>query len=140
MDRHLDVLAGGYEEAGDQGRFRAKVGDVLFHERFESHKNTVFSSSTIILNLPLPADRCTVGIAQLDDLDSVVRMAQESKTAVATLLLSRPISRYTAQVDWPDALASVLIRNPSLSFSSWAQAMGLSPWALDLAAFHDRNT
>jgi hypothetical protein len=78
------VLAGGYEEAGDQGRFRAKVGDVLFHERFESHKNTFFSPSTIILNLPLPADRCTAGIAHLEDLDSVVHMAQESKTLHAT--------------------------------------------------------
>jgi hypothetical protein len=35
------ILAGGYEEAGDQGLFRAKVGDVLFQERFKSHKNTL---------------------------------------------------------------------------------------------------
>jgi AraC-like DNA-binding protein len=124
------VLAGGYEEAGDQGLFRVRVGDVLFHERFESHRNTFYTPNTIILNFPLPVDRCAVGIAHLEDLDSVVRLAQENKAAAAALLLSRPITRWTEQADWPDALASALIRDHSLSLSSWSQAMGLSPWTV----------
>ena len=31
------VISGGYEEAGDRGRQRARAGDVVIHGAFEAH-------------------------------------------------------------------------------------------------------
>jgi hypothetical protein len=38
------VLSGGYEEAGDLGRFQVQAGDIVLHECFEAHLDR-FSAS-----------------------------------------------------------------------------------------------
>ncbi len=48
------VLSGGYEEAGDHGRFKVQAGDVVLHERFEAHINRFSASGATVLNLPSP--------------------------------------------------------------------------------------
>ena len=48
------VLSGGYEEAGDHGRFRVKASDVIFHEQFEAHLDRFCETGVVVLNLRLP--------------------------------------------------------------------------------------
>ncbi len=125
------VLSGGYEEAGDHGRFRVKAGEVLLHDRFEAHVNRFLVSGAVVLNLRLPGV-CSVrpGIAALLDPDSIVQSAERSVTEAAHVLLSAIKLQQSAIYDWPDELASALIANPSLCLSRWSRARGLKPWAV----------
>jgi len=125
------VLSGGYEEAGDQGRFRVEAGDVVLHERFEAHINRFSGSGAVVLNLPLP-DRYSFlpGRASIADPDSIVRVAETNKAEAARLLLSAFMVRDTGYADWPDELAADLMENPSLSLSRWGEIRGLAPWAV----------
>lgn len=125
------VLSGGYEEAGDQGRFRVEAGDAVLHERFEAHINRFSGSGAMVLNLPLP-DRYSFlpGRASIADPDSIVRVAETNKTEAARLLLSAITVQDTGYADWPDELAADLMENPSLSLSRWGEIRGLAPWAV----------
>src|ERR1017187_6410827 len=68
------VLSGGYEEAGDHGRFRVKAGDVIFHEPFEAHLDRFSETGAVVLNRRLPFERSYApGTAKVADPDSVVR-------------------------------------------------------------------
>ena len=70
------VLSGGYEEAGDHGRFQVKAGDVVFHEQFEAHLDRFSETGAGVLNLRLPIGcSYTPGAARVADPDSVVRLA-----------------------------------------------------------------
>ena len=125
------VLSGGYEEAGDHGRFRVEAGDVVLHERFEAHINRFSDSGAVVFNLPLPAGRSFVpGLAKVEDIDSILRAANSNQVEAADLLFSMVTARRAEYADWPDELASALIANPSLSLSRWGEIKGLTPWAV----------
>lgn len=125
------VLCGGYEEAGDHGRFRVEPGDVVLHERFEAHINRFPLSGAVVLNLPLPEGHSFIpGRGCIDDPDTIVRLAERDRAEAAALLLSAFTVRNAGHADWPDELAADLIENPSLSLSRWAEARGLTPWGL----------
>jgi AraC-like DNA-binding protein len=121
------VLAGGYEEAGDRGRFHVRAGDILLHEAFESHLDRYGPGDSEVLNLG-PA--CFVVpfsvVMQVPDPDSVVRVAERSPQEALKLLLGimRPSNR--AASSWPDQLAETLQRNPHLSLDEWARRHNLS--------------
>ncbi len=123
------VLSGGYEEAGDHGRFKVESGDVVLHERFESHINRFSGVGTVVLNLPLPKERSFIpGLGTVANPDLIVRLAEKSQAQAARLLLSSIVARETEWTDWPDELASALIANPSLSLLRWSEGEGLTPW------------
>jgi AraC-like DNA-binding protein len=125
------VLSGGYEEAGDHGRFRVKAGDVIFHERFEAHLDRFSETGAALLNLPLPVGySCTPGFARVADPDSIARVAERSCREAVGLLFSLAISKRPQPADWPDELAAALIRNPSLKLSQWGETNGIPPWAV----------
>ena len=125
------VLFGGYEEAGDQGRFRVEAGDVVLHERFEAHLNRFSGSVAVVLNLPLPNRYSFLtGPASVADPDSIVRVAESNSEQAADLLLSTLTVRATSYADWPDELAANLMENPSLNLSQWGERRGLTPWGL----------
>jgi AraC-like DNA-binding protein len=125
------VLAGGYEEAGDHGRFQVKAGDVVFHDPFEAHLDRFCHSGATLLNLPLPAGRCfTPGIARIADPDSIARLAEDSRRDAVDLLLSVARSESPQPADWPDVLAAALIQNPSLKLSQWGEQNGIAPWTI----------
>jgi AraC-like DNA-binding protein len=125
------VLSGGYEEAGDNGRFHVKAGDVVFHGLFEAHLDRFSETGAVVLNLPLPLG-CSFrpGIARVADPDSVARMAERSRRVALDLLSSIATSETPHAADWPDELAAAMIQNPSLKLSYWGESNGIPPWTV----------
>lgn len=138
LNRHLHsepytalILAGGYEEAGDNGRFTVRAGNVVFHDRFEAHLNRFSIQGAEVLNLPLGVHNCCqTGIARVTDPDVVAKMAERNRGEAAALLLSLVERHRVAFADWPDELAAELMRCPSLKLSEWGQERGLAPWTI----------
>lgn len=125
------VLSGGYEEAGDNGRFRASAGNVVFHDAFEAHLNRFSSQGATVLNLPLVSGNCyLVGLARVANPDLVVRMAERRVQAAADLLVSLAERCEFQFADWPDELAARLMQSPSLKLSEWGEENGLAPWTV----------
>jgi AraC-like DNA-binding protein len=126
------VLRGGYEEAGDSGRFFVSEGDVVLHHSFGSHLNRIFPKKVAVLNLPLirlPIEAAGAWRAG-QALDEICRAAERSERDAADLLLSLSLNRATSKLDWPDLLSAALRSNRSLWLEEWASAHGLSPWAV----------
>ena len=125
------VLSGGYEEAGDHGRFWATTGDVVLHERFEAHINRFSDSGAVVINLALPEGfPFRAGRASLSDPDSIVQLAEKSRLEASYLLLSTITGQCSSYADWPDELAAALLEAPSLKLGQWAERMALPPWAV----------
>jgi len=125
------VLSGGYEEAGDHGRFQVKAGDVIFHEQFEAHLDRFSETGAGVLNLRLPIGcSCTPGIASVADPDSVASVAERSHRDAVDLLLSTAMREMPHPADWPDELAAALLKNPSLKLSQWGEKNGIAPWTV----------
>jgi AraC-like DNA-binding protein len=138
LGRHLHeaayaalVLSGGYEEAGDHGRFQVKTGDVIFHDRFEAHLDRFSETGAVVLNLRLPVG-CSLkpGIARVADPESIAQVAKRSCKDAIDLLISIAISRTPQPADWPDELAAALMQNPSLKLSQWGEKNGLASWTV----------
>jgi len=135
LDRHSHteayaalILAGGYEEAGDQGRFRTEVGDVVLHDRFEAHLDRFLKSGVVLIDLPLPSGLSfTPGIARVDDPDAIVCTAEKDLAEAGKHLLSMLQGCETHCIDWPDELAAALMKNPSLRLLEWGERRGLPP-------------
>jgi AraC-like DNA-binding protein len=121
------VLSGGYEEAGDRGRFRVRAGDVLFHEAFESHLDRYGPVDSEVLNLG-PA--CFVAprsvVMQVPDPDRIVRLAERSPREASDLLFGLMGPSNCAESSWPDQLAEALQRDPHLALHEWALTHNLS--------------
>lgn len=137
IERHMHaepyaalVLAGGYEEAGDNGRFRVQAGDVLFHDGFEAHRNLLGRKGARVLNLRLSGNEGLVGMARLADADTIARLAERDRRAALDLLLAQARRRDAIHHDWPDELAGQLLHSPGLRLGEWGAERGLSPWTL----------
>jgi len=125
------VLSGGYEEAGDQGRFHVQIGEALFHDRLEKHLDRFPKAGAVILNLPLPKGcSCKPGIAKVADPDNIVRSAERSRDDAVELLISAAKFVKPPSMDWPDELAEALIHDPSLKLCQWAEERRLAPWTV----------
>lgn len=122
------VLRGGYVEAGDRGRFRAAPGDVLLHDRFESHQDQFERSGAEILNLWLP--RAPFAFGRVADPDSVARLAKRNAAAAARLLLRELVPAHQGEDDWPDRLARDLSADRVIRLEAWARRAGLRPQSL----------
>jgi AraC-like DNA-binding protein len=125
------VLSGGYEEAGDRGRFLARPGDVILHEAFEAHLNRFSAAGATVINVPLPHDaEFQFGAGRISDLDQVIRAFERGGEVPSAIVLSGLQMTSPIVLDWPDELAAALQQNPSLPLSRWAEERGLKPWAL----------
>lgn len=120
------IVAGGYVEAGDSGRFRLAAGSVVFHRAFESHANHFDTTGAVVLNLPLPASAPQVPVSLLRDVDAVVRTAERDPMAAADLVAASLVAPVAGPGDWPDLLAAALRDNPSLGLAEQADALGLA--------------
>jgi len=125
------VLSGGYEEAGDHGRFLVRAGDVVLHDRFEAHLDRFSALGAVLLNLRLKIGHSfRPGIARVADPDFIVRAAEISQAEAADLLLSTVQVQGSKCADWPDELAAALGQNPSLRLLQWGEKKGLAPWTI----------
>ena len=100
---------------------------MILHEAFEAHLDRFSASGAEILNLSLPAKYAfRSGVARIDDLDAIVRIAEKGDSEAAALLVLLTKIREPQFHDWPDDLAASLAKNPSLDLSRWREAKGIS--------------
>jgi len=118
------VLSGGYEEAGEAGRWRTSAGDVVVHHPFEAHLNRVPARGAVVLNLPLRL-ALPAGFGRVADPDLIARTAERDPIAAVRLLERAFTAAAPATSDWPDELARLLAARPA-SLQAWAEARGLS--------------
>jgi AraC-like DNA-binding protein len=121
------VLAGGYEEAGERGRWRVEAGDVLLHGRFSSHWDRAPARGAVLLNLPLPADLLEPpAMARAADPDLLVRLAERDPAEAAAALLEGVSRGAPALADVPDALAEALSGCEPPAVEAWAREQGVA--------------
>lgn len=119
------VIAGSYEEAGDQGRRRVGPGDVVVHQAWEAHLNRTPRAGAQVLNLAAPAG-AFAAFGRVDDLDRLVRTAARDPREAADQLADgfRPAPGTIA--DWPDRLAEALAQADTAPLGAWAEHLGVS--------------
>jgi AraC-like DNA-binding protein len=121
------ILAGGYDEAGDVGRFRVRPGDLLVHRPFEAHRNAFGRRSAEVLNLPLVDLPHLGALNRLPDPDLVARLAERDPAAAARAA-AEEARRCEGERDWPDDLAAALRTESDLfRIGHWARERGLAP-------------
>lgn len=120
------VLSGGYIEAGDSGCWHVEPGDVVVHQPFDAHCNTVPQCGAVVLNLPLGMRTDLPAAFRVDNADGLIEAIRSDPLAAASFLApveaKNPIIR-----DWPDSLADALRKHPRLRVSNWAMKAGLAP-------------
>jgi AraC-like DNA-binding protein len=122
------VLAGGYWEAGDEGRHRVEAGDVLLHFAFDGHWNGFGAGPSEVLNLPLPERWRPGAFGRVADPDRIARVAERDMSDASRLLVDSFIPGDQARLnDWPDGLAAALRHNHDLEIGEWARHAGLAP-------------
>lgn len=119
------VLAGGYVEAGDEGRRRVGPGDAIVHGPFDGHLDLVGPCGAEVLNLPLPADCPLPAGVRVADPDALARIA-EADPAAASALLDATGELPSLRDDWPDLLAAELQSRSDLRIADWAASTGLA--------------
>ncbi len=133
------VLRGGYEEAGDAGRFRVREGDVLIHQPFEAHHDFFAGRDADVLNLPLPDTFLGAGMVRISDPDAVARAAEVDLAAAAAVVVATaaPAAEHG---DWPDLLAAELRKPNAMGIGQWARLNGLAPATVSRGFFQAFGT
>ena len=130
--RHADgymtlIVSGGYDEAGDVGRFRVRPGDLLVHRPFEAHCNAFGRRSAEVINLPLADLPHLAALNRVYDPDLVARLAERDPLAAAWAA-AETAAPAAGEEDWPDSLADALRTRPDLfRIGCWARERGLAP-------------
>jgi AraC-like DNA-binding protein len=124
------VLAGRYLEAGDTGRHRVEAGDVIIHEKHESHLDLIGAHGADVLVLPCATAANMAPLGSLPDPDLVARTAERSLDDALAIVGHQIKPRPLRAEDWPDELAASLIQRPDLSLREWAESRGLHPGSL----------
>lgn len=124
------VIRGTCDEAGDHGRFRAQVGDVLVHRAFDAHANQIGRHGAAFLNFPLsaPLDGWFGSVA---DVDAICRAYRRDRSEAAALLRTQFRPGGGGGSDWPDLLAGELARaGRPVRLAEWADRHRLHPASL----------
>ena len=115
------VIRGACDEAGDRGRFRAAVGDVLVHDSFDGHGDTIGSSGATFINFvlvePLPGS-----FGRVADVDAIIRAHERDPREGAAELDLQFRPAVNGHGDWPDLLAADLATRRRLAIEAWADA------------------
>jgi AraC-like DNA-binding protein len=123
--RHLSsyatlILAGGYREAGESGRWRVEPGMVVVHAAGEAHADWFGDRATELIDFELPST-IVAGVYLCGDADALARSALEGEQWTALTALAA----VSGESDWPDLLAAALRANPALTIGAWASEHGL---------------
>lgn len=123
------VIRGSYDEAGDRGRFRANIGDVMVHRAFDAHADYIGHRGAAFLNFPIDAPLAGC-FGSVDDVDAIIRAHERDPFEAALLFreLFKPSS--AAERDWPDLLAGELAGREPVRLDEWGQRHGLHPASL----------
>ena len=121
------VLAGGYEEAGDHGRFRVSAGDAIFHQPFEAHLDRFSATGADTVNFEMDgwSDK-PMGLARLADPDLIARIAERDPTEARDILVAAAAQACSSVKDWPEELAHSIRQDHNLTLGDWAQTRGLA--------------
>lgn len=119
------VLDGGYEEAGERGRWRVRAGDVLLHGRFSTHWNHR-PGRALVLNLPLAGDLNLPAMMRTGDPDRLARLAERDPIEAAALLLETLLPGAPNLTEVPDRLADLLSGDTPPGIEAWARGQGVS--------------
>ena len=123
------VLDGGYEEAGERGRWRVRAGDVLLHGRFSGHWNHR-PGKALVLNLPLAAPLAATpnlpAMARTADPDLLARLAERDPVEAAAALLETLRPGQAGLTDAADQLARALSSDNAPSVETWARDRGVA--------------
>jgi len=121
------VVNGHYEEAGDSGRYRVTVGDVLIHAPFSAHCDRIPAGRNCVLDIPIPQHAAHLGsIGRVHDVDAIVRIAAKDPAEVVDALLEQLIVIDSRIMDLPDMLACALRRTASPRIADWAREHGIA--------------
>jgi AraC-like DNA-binding protein len=133
LPRHLHagayatiVLEGGYEEAGEGGRWRVGPGDVLIHAPFSIHRNQALARGAWLMNLPLPASTKASACGTAKDAAMIIGLARRDPTAAADALLAASRDTAPPLVDAPDQLAAILSGSEVLPIQAWSDGRGVA--------------
>src|SRR4051812_46775315 len=129
LPRHLHtegyatlVLEGGYEEAGEVGRWRVRPGQVLFHGPFSIHRNQSLERGARLVNLPLARETGVSSCGTIADPDLVARLAERDPRAAAEALLEGWREEVPLLDEAPDRLSQILRGPDALRIHDWAEA------------------
>jgi AraC-like DNA-binding protein len=121
------VISGGYEEAGDRGRFHVRAGDVVIHAPYDTHLDRFTSSGARILNLPITSrSGFSSGFGHIDNPDLIARVAERDLAQATELLFSAFEEHSSFALDWPEQLAQALSKHPELCLGDWAHEFGFA--------------
>jgi len=121
------VLSGGYEEAGEVGRFRVGPGDVLIHAPFSTHLDRQALPGTTVLNLPLAAGSVSCSTCQtVTDVDAIVRLAERDRFAAAHELVTRLGGGAEPLDEEVDRMVRALGSGEDIRIEALAEDLGLS--------------
>jgi AraC-like DNA-binding protein len=133
LPRHLHceayatlVLEGGYEEAGEAGRWRVRPGQVLLHAPFSIHRNRSLERGARLVNLPLVLKAGASSCGTVADPDLVVRLAERDPIAAAESLLEGWRENIPPLDDAPDRLSQILAGPDVIPIRAWAEAEGVA--------------
>jgi AraC-like DNA-binding protein len=125
--RHLSpyatlVLAGGYREAGESGRWRVAPGMVVVHAAGEAHADWFDDRPTELIDFGVPST-VAVGVYRCGDADALAKSVLAGQGW--TLAQLAALAFVPGEADWPDLLAADLRRNPAVAIGKWAAEHGL---------------
>ena len=133
LPRHLHadgyatlVLEGGYEEAGEGGRWRVGPGQVLLHGPFSVHRNQSLEHGARLVNLPLRSKTDVSTCGTVADADLVARLAERDPLAAAEALVEGWRGDVPPLDDAPDRLRKVLSGPGAVRIQNWAEAHGVA--------------
>ena len=133
LPRHLHadayatlVLEGGYEEAGEAGRWRVRPGEVLFHAPFSIHRNQSLERGARLVNLPIGFAGGPSSCGTVTDPDRIVRLAESDPIAAAQCLCESLSEEIPPLDDGPDRLARRLTEAVPLSIATCAAVEGVA--------------
>jgi AraC-like DNA-binding protein len=119
------VLEGGYEEAGEGGRWRVAAGDVLVPAPFSAHWDHAPRGARL-LNLALPPSVRASAHGRVAEPDRLIRLARRDPQQAGELLLATWRPQGAASADAPDRLARALSQAEAPGVEAWSAAHGVA--------------